>query len=795
MSQTASHNSDQGNPQQQINAVEPEEMNGGANEVNDTATGQSDTEKRRIQIEEHKRLFTEQMNAVLASKTGQQHGFMSEQKYNDVIETLQLWESMPVRDRRNFQEGYRYARKYFLLTRNGGNHELFSKKANEDGRFPSVVHLGNAFDYIRAAHTAVNHAKGRTLQNLLREKHGKSVPAWMRKLFTDLCPTCIEIREVRKHQQAGHRPILSKAYGERGQADLVDFQAVEFEGYKYLLVFQDHLTKFVDCLPLRDKRKATVARALLKIFTTLGAPKILHTDNGREFTRLGDETRTMISEPIDVANVITEMRQIWPACRMVHGRPRHSQSQGSVERANRKFRENIRAWLITNGNTACKDDWPTAALFAKWTINTSYHSGIRNKPYKLVFGQNPICGIMNLPLLSEEIAESLRTEEDVALHYGAELNVPLEEVRPNVIDVSHMIRNSDPAAQLDTSERDRRRGTQPFEPNHTSSPIGDEGRDDSSPSALIKFCDTCRRRIYAPGDGPSSTHLATGEDEAMCTCTQTGREGCTKGALEEASDDEWGSGGNSTTHVVRQNTFTHASDDFVAGSLQGGEMENVGSDNSVDEPSAEAKEQRAGDDRPSAGEQELKIDDREPSGEDDEPIAGLEVSPGRTVARENASAALVRQGRKMKKMAAKSQGNLSELRPGIVAKVNVSDFDRLKIDASTLTVVVVEKTPKDMYRLACKGGVLSRCFDRAYIVVLTGVSPELVDLRYEFVHWRELPRISMRQACMRKGVAANSRLRCSCTGNCITRRCSCKRAGLLCKSSCHRGNTVCCNRS
>ena len=141
MPQTASHNSDQSNFQQQTNAVELDEMmNGSAGEANEGATGQGVTERRRRQIEEHKRLFPEQMNEVIASRTDQHHGFMSEKKYNDIIERQQLWDTMPVRNLRYIREGYRYALKYLFMTRNGGNQELFSKNANEDGMLSSVVH-------------------------------------------------------------------------------------------------------------------------------------------------------------------------------------------------------------------------------------------------------------------------------------------------------------------------------------------------------------------------------------------------------------------------------------------------------------------------------------------------------------------------------------------------------------------------------------------------------------------------------------------------------------------------------
>ena len=66
---------------------------------------------------------------------------------------------------------------------------------------------------------------------------------------------------------AGHKPIFSEVYGQRGQVDLIDYQSMCYNGLKYLLVYQDNFSKFVDCRPLPDKRKRTVARALLDILT------------------------------------------------------------------------------------------------------------------------------------------------------------------------------------------------------------------------------------------------------------------------------------------------------------------------------------------------------------------------------------------------------------------------------------------------------------------------------------------------------------------------------------------------
>lgn len=69
---------------------------------------------------------------------------------------------------------------------------------------------------------------------------------------------------------------------------------------------------------LGTKTAAEVVDYLVEIFALFGAPRMLHSDNGKEFANW----------------LVKELVRRWPECRIVRGRPRHSQSQGSVERAN-----------------------------------------------------------------------------------------------------------------------------------------------------------------------------------------------------------------------------------------------------------------------------------------------------------------------------------------------------------------------------------------------------------------------------------------------------------------------------
>ncbi|KRY24389.1 SCAN domain-containing protein 3, partial [Trichinella britovi] len=72
---------------------------------------------------------------------------------------------------------------------------------------------------------------------------------------------------------------------------------------------------------------------LLEIFLTFGAPSILQSDNGREFSYV----------------IIAELKTCWPELKLVTGRPRHPQSQGAVERLNGVVQDKLAIWMRENG--------------------------------------------------------------------------------------------------------------------------------------------------------------------------------------------------------------------------------------------------------------------------------------------------------------------------------------------------------------------------------------------------------------------------------------------------------------
>ncbi|XP_060836281.1 KRAB-A domain-containing protein 2-like [Rhopalosiphum padi] len=187
------------------------------------------------------------------------------------------------------------------------------------------------------------------------------------------------------HIKTGHG---GRELNSRCQVDLVDMQTCKDGEFKFILNYQDHLTKFIQLRPLKSKTAEKVAHHLLNIFLVFGAPNILHSDNGREF----------------VNKVISELCSMWDGVKIVHGKPRHSQTQRSIERANQDFQNILRAMMEDNDTTK----WSEALPFVQFTKNTTYHQGIKQTPYEAMFGTKAQRGLLTSSLPREQRKTSNR---------------------------------------------------------------------------------------------------------------------------------------------------------------------------------------------------------------------------------------------------------------------------------------------------------------------------------------------------------------------------------------------------
>lgn len=249
-----------------------------------------------------------------------------------------------------------------------GNGDILIKRNSVD---PYVRYISDSeiFDVIYDAHVTVCHggqkrthrAVKETVANVTREQVAQ---------FLSYCVICEEKRSIRKNTRVV-RPIRSGDYSERGQMDLIDMRCNKTaDNYCYILHYQDHFTKFSVLKALRTKQTTEVSHHLYEIFTLIGAPKILQCDNGNEF--VGAPLKKM-------------MKTFWPNTKLVHGSPRHPQSQGSVEKANGDVKRML-CGLMREKNTC----WIDLLKQVQWTKNTVNHRVIGMSPYEAVFGQKHV---------------------------------------------------------------------------------------------------------------------------------------------------------------------------------------------------------------------------------------------------------------------------------------------------------------------------------------------------------------------------------------------------------------------
>lgn len=239
-------------------------------------------------------------------------------------------------------------------------------------------------------HTRTGHGGRTRMLKELQVKY-KNITYEVVMLYLNLCEQC-QMKNNAPKKGIVVKPMVSSELNSRCQVDLIDLQSNRDGEYKFIMVYQDHLTKYVQLRPLKTKSFEEVAYHVFSIFSTFGVPAILQSDNGREFSN----------------QVISEICAMWKDIKIVHGKPCHNQTQGSVERVNQDIQNMLTAWMNNNDTNKWSDGLP----FVQFSKNTAYHEEIRQSPYEAMFGVKTKRGIASSSLPSEQIA-SIETEEQL----------------------------------------------------------------------------------------------------------------------------------------------------------------------------------------------------------------------------------------------------------------------------------------------------------------------------------------------------------------------------------------------
>lgn len=140
------------------------------------------------------------------------------------------------------------------------------------------VCLDEIFDIIHSTHVELEHAGREGMWRELKKKY-RNITVEQVTIYLTLCTICQEKTNIPKKNLVV-KPMVFDELNSRCQVDLIDMQSSPDREYKFIFVYQDHLTKFIQLRPLTSKTATEVAHVLLDVFTIIGAPCVLQSDNG-----------------------------------------------------------------------------------------------------------------------------------------------------------------------------------------------------------------------------------------------------------------------------------------------------------------------------------------------------------------------------------------------------------------------------------------------------------------------------------------------------------------------------------
>lgn len=206
-------------------------------------------------------------------------------------------------------------------------------------------------------------------------------------------------------------PTASRPF-EKVYLDIVGPLEETCNGDKYILTFEDDLTRFTDCYALRDMEASTVARLFFdQIVSRYGIPKAVVTDQGTNF----------VSELFKRTCKLLKIKKMQTTAY-------HPQSNGALERSHKPLVEYLRSFVASNTNT-----WHEHLRQAVFVHNNTVHRGTGFTPMKVLFGFTA-----DIPTDLEKEPEPVYNYDDYVLELRSKLQKAYKIAR-NHLDQSKIV--------------------------------------------------------------------------------------------------------------------------------------------------------------------------------------------------------------------------------------------------------------------------------------------------------------------------------------------------------------------
>ena len=182
--------------------------------------------------------------------------------------------------------------------------------------------------------------------------------------YCSLCSTC-QITKSLPAQPAPLQPIIASRPWELVAVDILKVPQ-SAQGNQYILVAQDYFSKRPFAQPMPDQKAERIVKILQdQVFTIVGPPQQLHSDQGQNFE----------------SHILAELCKAFQVSKS-HTTPYHPMGDGLVERMNRSLLNLLRTFTQ-------QGDWEQHLQLLLFVYRTTKHASTGLSPYEIIFGCDP----------------------------------------------------------------------------------------------------------------------------------------------------------------------------------------------------------------------------------------------------------------------------------------------------------------------------------------------------------------------------------------------------------------------
>ena len=192
----------------------------------------------------------------------------------------------------------------------------------------------------------------------------------VKRAVEDYCRSCPECQQVapKPHFRGPliPLPIISVPFSKIAM-DLVGPLPKSSRGHQYILVILDYATRYPEAIPLRTMASKGIARELVLMFSRVGIPEEILTDQGTPFM-----SRIMKD--------LCKLMKIKQLSTSVY----HPQTDGLVERFNRTLKQMLKKVMEADGR-----NWDQLLPYLMFSIREVPQSSTGHSPFELLYGRRP----------------------------------------------------------------------------------------------------------------------------------------------------------------------------------------------------------------------------------------------------------------------------------------------------------------------------------------------------------------------------------------------------------------------